>query len=53
MQNIDILIAAVPVLVITVLFSIPIAARIYATSLPVNKKTQFIDPDGTGIDGLS
>lgn len=53
MQNIDIVVAAVPVLVTTVFFSILIAARIYATSLPINKETQFIDPDSVGLDGLS
>ena len=53
MQNIDVLVAAVPVLVMTVFFSILIVARIYATSLPVNKNIQFVDPDSLGLDGLS
>jgi hypothetical protein len=49
----DFLFALLPVLVVTVLFSILIAARIYATSLPVNKTYQYIDPNGIGIDGMS
>lgn len=49
----DILYALLPVLVITVLFSILIVARIYATSLPINKKIQFVDPNNTGLDDLS
>jgi len=49
MQNIDILVATVPVLVMTVFFSILIVARIYATSLPINKKAQFVDPDSVGL----
>jgi hypothetical protein len=49
----DFLFAAIPVLVVTVLFSILIAARIYATSSPVNKLYQNIDPNGIGLDGLS
>jgi hypothetical protein len=52
-QTIDILVAVVPVLVMTVFFSILIVARIYATSLPINKKIQYIDPDSLGFDGMS
>ncbi len=44
LQNIDILVAVVPVLVTTVFFTILIVARIYATSLPVNSKLR-IDPN--------
>lgn len=51
-QNIDIMIAVIPVLVTTVFFTILIVARIYATSLPVNAR-QRIDPDAVGLDGLS
>jgi hypothetical protein len=51
-QNIDILVAIVPVLVTTVFFTILIVARIYATSLPVNPALR-IDPDSLGLNGLS
>jgi hypothetical protein len=50
--NIDIIVSTVPVLVVTVLFSILIVARIYTTSLPVDD-SQRIDPDSVGLDGLS
>jgi hypothetical protein len=53
LSHYDFLYALLPVLVVTVLFSILIAARIYATSLPVNKNLQFVDPDGLGLDGMS
>ena len=49
----DFLYALLPVLTMTVLFSIPIAARIFANSKPVDHTTQFIDPDSVGLDGLS
>jgi hypothetical protein len=51
-QNIDIIVATVPVLVTTVFFTILIVARIYATSLPVDPALK-IDPNNLGIDGLS
>ena len=49
----DFLFALLPLLVLTVLFTIIIVARIHATSLPVNKTYQNIDPDSIGLDGLS
>lgn len=49
----DFLFALLPVLVVTVLFTILIVARIYANSLPVNKNIQFVDPDSLGLDGIS
>ena len=53
MENIDVVIATIPVFVVTVFFLILISFRIYATSLPINKVLQFIDPDSIGMDGLS
>ena len=52
-SNYDYLYALLTVLTVTVLFSIPIAARIFATSKPVDHATQFIDPDSVGLDGMS
>lgn len=52
LEQIDIIVSVVPVLVITVLFSILIVARIYGTSQPFNR-VNGIDPDAVGIDGLS
>lgn len=51
-ENIDVAVAVVPVLVVTVFFTILIVARIYATSLPVNPALR-IDPEEIGINGLS
>jgi len=50
--QIDVIVSVVPVLVITVFFTILIVARIYATSLPVDSALR-IDPDAVGLDGLS
>ena len=51
-EQIDVLVSVVPVLVVTVLFSILIAARIYGTSQPFDP-ANGIDPEEIGINGLS
>lgn len=51
-EQIDVVVSVVPVLVITVLFSILIVARAYATSQPFDR-ANGIDPDAVGLDGLS
>jgi phosphatidylglycerophosphatase A len=51
MEDIDIMIACIPVLALTIFFMILITMRIHATSRPVSYN-QWIDPDAIGIDGL-
>ena len=51
-EQIDVIVSVVPVLVVTVFFTILIVARIYGTSQPFNP-ANGIDPDAVGLDGLS
>lgn len=52
MEEFDIMIAAAPVLVITIFFLILIVYRIYDASNPVSSGIN-IDPNEIGMDGLS
>lgn len=52
MEEFGIVIAAAPVLVITIFFLILIVYRIYDASNPVTSDMN-IDPNEIGIDGLS
>jgi hypothetical protein len=52
MNDIDIMIACIPVLVLTIFFMILITFRIHDTSTPVDI-SMSIDPNLIGIDGLS
>lgn len=52
MEELDIMIAVMPVLSLTIFFMILITMRIHATSQPVSYH-QLIDPDEIGLDGMS
>lgn len=53
MNDIDIMIACIPVMALTIFFMILITYRIHSTSEPVRLDQCLIDPDDIGIDGLS
>lgn len=53
MEELDIMIACIPVLALTIFFMILITYRIHSTSEPVRLDQCLIDPDAIGVDGLS
>ena len=53
MTDLTILAALVPVLAMTVFFTILIVARIYATSLPFDRSLAVTDDEVDGLQGMS